>query len=122
MLNSRRQVLHSVASFAVLLSFPSRLLSAQRPKPEPIPSPNAPNPNFPQGMNGPGPTPTDQKAIDKQIQEQIRSDVEKLYSLASELKQELGVTNTTAVLSVSVVKNAKQIEKLAKEIHQLAKG
>jgi len=73
-------------------------------------------------MNGPGPSTPDQRTINKQNLEQLRTDVDKLYSLAVELKQELGVTNTTAVYSVAFVKNAKQIEKLAKEIRDLAKG
>jgi len=124
MLNSRRELLHSAASLAALLSIPSSLFSGQsnRPTPQPLPSPNAPDPRFPQGMNGPGPSTPDQRTINKQNLEQLRTDVDKLYSLAVELKQELGVTHTTAVYSVAFVKNAKQIEKLAKEIRDLAKG
>jgi hypothetical protein len=121
--NVRRQLLHSAFSFAAFLSLPSRIFSQQaHPPPQPIPSPNAPNPAYPQGMDGPGPKGPDQKALDKQNQEQIRADVDKLCALAADLKQELSVTNTTTVLSVGFVKNAKQIEKLAKQIHDLAKG
>ena len=120
--NTRRQLLFSGASFAAFLSLPPRLFQAQTRSPEYHPSPNAPNPNFPQGMNGPGPTPPDQKAINKQNQEQIRADVEKLSALVAELKQELSITNTSSVLSVAFVKNAHQIEKLAKHIRELAKG
>jgi hypothetical protein len=123
MLDTRRQLLRSVVSVAAVLSVPARFLLAQHgPTPQPLPSPNAPNPNFPQGMNGPGPTPPDQKAIDKQNQEQIRADVDKMYAIVSELKQQLGVTNTTAVLSVDFVKKAKEIEKLAKQVKDLARG
>lgn len=122
MTNSRRQLISSAASFAALLSLPSRLFSAQARSPEYRPSPHAPNPNFPQGMDGPPPTPPDQKAINKQNQEQIRADVDKLSALVSDLKQELSVTNATSVLSVAFVKNAHQIEKLAKQIRELAKG
>lgn len=123
MLNSRRQLFHSVVSFAALLSVPSSLLAQQiHPEVQPHPSPNTPNPNFPGGTWGSGPKPPEQKGIDKQSQEQLRSDVEKLYSLAFQIKYDLSVTNTTAVLPLTLLKNAKQIEKLAKEIRELAKG
>ncbi|MGB7846306.1 MAG: hypothetical protein WBL63_11875 [Candidatus Acidiferrum sp.] len=124
MLNSRRQLLHSAASLAALLSFPSRLLSAQSQPSSPkyIPYPNGRDPNSPQTTNDPAPNSPDEKAIIKQNQQQIRADVEKLYALISQLKQELSVTNTSSVLSVSFVKNAKQIEKLAKQIRDLARG
>lgn len=120
MLDTRRQLFRSAASFAMILTLPARFLAAQRP--QPLPSPNAPNPNFPQGMNGPGPASPDQKTIDKQNQEQIRADIDKMFAIVSEMKQELGVTNTTAVLSVNFVKRAHEIEKLAKQVKELAKG
>jgi hypothetical protein len=124
MLNSRRQLLHSALSLAALLSLPSRLFSAQSQPASPkyVPYPNGRNPNSPQTMDNTTPAGPDEKAIIKQSQEQIRVDVEKLYALVSQLKQELGATNTTSVLSVSFVKKAKQIEKLAKQIRDLAKG
>jgi hypothetical protein len=126
MLDTRRQMLRNVLSFAAVLSVSSRIVGGQtstmRPPPQPLPSPNAPNPNYPQGMNGPGPTPPDQKTIDKQNEVEIRAEVDKLYALVSEMKQELSVTNTTAVLSVSFVKQAHEIEKLAKHVKDLAKG
>jgi hypothetical protein len=124
MLDTRRQLLLSGISFAAFFSLSSRLFCAQgeRPHPQPIPSPNAPNPNYPQGMNGPGPSRPDQKAIDKQNQEEIRADVDKMYALVSDLKQQLGVTNTTSVLSVDFVKKAHEVEKLAKHVKDLAKG
>jgi hypothetical protein len=73
-------------------------------------------------MNGPGPTPPDQKAIDKQNQAEIRSDVDKMYAIVSDLRQQLSVTNTTSVLSVDFVKKAHEVEKLAKHVKDLAKG
>ena len=122
MINTRRQLIFSVTSIAAFLSLRPRLFRVQTRSPEYHPSPNAPNPNFPQGMNGPGPTPPDPKSINQQNQAEIRADVDKLSALVSDLKQELSVTNTTSVLSVAFVKNAHQIEKLAKHIRELAKG
>jgi len=122
MLDTRRQLLRSAIWMAAALPFSARLLGLQHPLPQPVPSPNAPNPNYPQGMNGPGPTPPDQKTIDKQNQAQIRADVDKMYAIVSEMKQELGVTNTAAVLSVNFVKQSHEIEKLAKQVKELARG
>ena len=125
MLDTRRQLLRSGISLAALFSLSSRLVAAptQSPHtPQPVPSPNAPNPAYPQGMNGPGPAKPDQKAIDKQNQEEIRAEVDKMYALVSDLKQQLGVTNTTSVLSVDFVKKAHEVEKLAKHVKDLAKG
>jgi hypothetical protein len=90
--------------------------------PQPRPSPNTPNPNFPPGLKGPPVTGPDKKAIDRQNQEEIRTDVTKLYEMVSELKDEVDRTNTNSTLAVSVVKKAQQIEKLAKQIKDLAKG
>jgi hypothetical protein len=93
-----------------------------RPQPQPRPSPNAPNPNFPPGFDGPQATGPDKKAIDRQNQKEIRADVTKLYELVSELKDQIDKTDSASTLSVSVVKKAQQIEKLAKQIKDLAKG
>ena len=123
MLDSRRQLIQHAVSLAALLSLPVRVLSQLPPQsaPQPFSSPNAPNPYSAQGISGPGPKGLDQKAIEKQNQEQLRADVEKLCALASDLRQELSVTNTSAVLSVRFVKNVKQIGRLSKHIQELAK-
>jgi hypothetical protein len=93
-----------------------------RPQPQPRPSPNAPNPNFPRGFDGPQATGPDKKTIDRQNQKEIRADVTKLFEMVSELKDQIDKTDSTSTLSVSVVKKAQQIEKLAKQIKDLAKG
>ncbi len=46
----------------------------------------------------------------------------KLYEMVSELKEQVDKTDATATLSISIVKKAQQIEKLAKQIKDLAKG
>jgi hypothetical protein len=124
MLESRRHLIQHFISFTGLIASASILLPANSSLAQvPYkPSPNAPNPNFPQGINGPGPTPADQKSIDKQNQVQIRSDVDRLYALITDLKQEVSLTNSANVLSLSVVKKAKEIEKIAKQVKDLAHG
>src|SRR5207247_5368606 len=91
--------------------------------PQPIPSPNAPNPGYPPGLNNAGVHPdSDAKTVDPQKQIEIRADVQKLYDMVVELRDEVAKTDAKAVFSVSVVKKAQQIEKLAKKIKELSKG
>jgi hypothetical protein len=121
MFESRRDVLTIFASAAGILSATS-FLFAQR-TPQPMPSPHAPDPHFPPGLNGPDITPEpDKKVVDPQKQRDIRTDIEKLYSLASDLKTQVDKTDLNSMLSIPIVQKAHEIEKLAKQIKQLSKG
>jgi len=71
------------------------------------------NPHFP---------PNASKTMLEERQKNIRKDVEKLYSLASQLKAEVEKTDATTVLSLAMLKKAEEIEKLAKQIKDHAKG
>jgi hypothetical protein len=111
---------------AAVLATLALVSSAQGPKPvpsppQPRPSPNAPNPNYPPGLNGPAVKGPDPKAIDKQNQAELQSDIEKLYALAFVLREQMKMTDSTSTMSVTIVKQAQQIERLAKEIKDRAK-
>src|SRR6266576_2345317 len=125
MRESRRRLLMTAVGAAGVLVARPFLAAWQtpgvRPAPQPRPSPNARNPNFPSGLDGPQATGSD-KAIDRQNQKEIKGDVTKLYEMVSELKEQIDRTDSTSTLSMSVVKKAQQIEKLAKQIKDLAKG
>jgi len=91
-----------------------------RPAREPRPYPDGRDHGIP-------PTPDDpsvsnRRVIDQQNQKQIREDVARLYEMASELKGEVERTDANSTLSLSLVKKAQQIGKLAKRIASLAKG
>ena len=58
-----------------------------------------------------------QKEGNKQRQEEIRKDTEKLFQLATELKDAVDKTNEY-VLSLDVVKKAEEVEKLAKKVKE----
>jgi hypothetical protein len=125
MAESRRRVLMTLVGAAgVLAADPllSAMQSGVRPPPPPRPSPNAPDQNFPPGLDGPKLAPEDTKGIKKQNQIEIQSDVTKLSQLVSDLKGQVDRINTDSTLSLSIVKKAQQIEKLAKQIKDLAKG
>ncbi|HXN16701.1 MAG TPA: hypothetical protein VN875_00075 [Candidatus Binatus sp.] len=69
--------------------------------------------------NLPKPNPKD---ILKQNQQQIHDDVEKLYKLATELKDEVEKTDATNTLSLPMIQKAEQIEKLAKQVKNLTRA
>jgi hypothetical protein len=126
---SRRHLLMSFVGVAGVLAL-RPVLAACQPQgahptpqpPQPRPSPNTPNANFPPGLQGPRPKEPDQKAIDRANQKELRDEVAKLYEMVTELKDQVERVDATSTLSLSVVKKAQQIEKLAKQIKELAKG
>jgi len=76
-------------------------------------------------LNGPNPAPVVYKS-DKQVREAesqfaLRLDVQRLYALSTELKDEVDRTNADSVLSMSVLKRTQDIEKLAKQIRERVK-
>ena len=52
---------------------------------------------------------------------ELRLDVQRLYAMASELKDEVNGNNSQLVLNVTVVRRVQAIEKLAKQIKDRAK-
>lgn len=62
------------------------------------------------------------KAILEENQKDIKKRVEKLFQLASDLKAEVEKTNSVQVLSVTMLRKAEEIEKLAHDIKVRAKG
>ncbi|MGA2429058.1 MAG: hypothetical protein ABSH13_11230 [Candidatus Acidiferrum sp.] len=121
MSDSRRHLLRTFVGAAGVLAASPLLLSSQTIRP--VPSPNAPDPNSPHRIGDPEPTVgPDQKTIDKQNQAQIKLEVQKLYDLVGELKEQVDKSDATSTLSLPVVKKAQQIEKLAKQIKDRAKG
>ena len=64
----------------------------------------------------------DSKAILKHNQQRIQDDIKKLYALAGELKDQVEKTDSASVLSLPLVKKAKEIEDLAKQIRNLVLG
>jgi hypothetical protein len=111
--------------FSWALAAPLALLAvrafAQNPSPK-LPKGDTPvydGRNDPFGDSAAKPDP---KQILKQNKEQIHDDVEKLYTLASELKDEVEKTDSANVLSLTMVGKAEQVEKLAKQIKNLARG
>jgi hypothetical protein len=72
--------------------------------------------------HNPLPAGATKKAVLEQHQKDIKKDIEKLYDLATQLKTEVEKTDATSVLSIGMVKKAEEIEKLARQIKDRAKG
>jgi hypothetical protein len=68
------------------------------------------------------PPPFDPKKIQEHNQKTIVQDIQRLYKLAGELKDEVEKTDSTTTLSLPMIQKAKEVEKLAKQIASLAVG
>ena len=95
----------------------------QSPPPPPGPAGN-PRTNFPPFPETPRPPEPklDPRAALKKNQETIKRDVKRLAELARQLESEMEKTDAAEVLSLQVVRTAEEIEKLAKNIKNLARG
>jgi hypothetical protein len=128
MLETRRRLLSifTIAAGFAALDQLAPYLSAQSspPHPPPRPSPNAPtNPNAPTGLGGaPMKNTPRQGELNRQLSATIKEEVDKLCAMANELKQDMLSANPSETLSLSFVKKAQAIEKLAKQIKEQAKG
>ncbi|HKV28203.1 MAG TPA: hypothetical protein VJN90_08025 [Candidatus Acidoferrales bacterium] len=99
------------------------MLGTQAAKPPRTPSrgqfPQNPPPQSPPAVSAfPAPP---SKAQLKANQKEIKKDVDQLFSLAQDLKEQAGKTDTVVVLSVGFVQKTEEIEKLAKRIRELAR-
>ena len=123
---SRRRILAGLFGAAGVLAVDPLLAGLQAPAPGSGSGPKAKV--YPNGRdhgippNADDPGIPHKKVLDPQSQKQIREDIARLYEIASELKGEVERTDANATLSVSLVKKAQQIEKLARQIKELARG
>jgi hypothetical protein len=90
----------------------------------PHPSPNAPaNQNAPAGLDNAGVQEGERKpAVSPLVWTQIKSDTQKLFQMTSEFKDHVEQTNLTSTLPLPLIKEAHQIEKLAKQIQEHMKN
>jgi hypothetical protein len=62
------------------------------------------------------------KALLEQNQKDMKKNIERLYQLATELKDEVEKTDATTTLSLAMLRKTEEIEKLAHQIRDRAKG
>jgi hypothetical protein len=114
---SRRRLLFTLLAALGAVCLRPKSLSAQNRLPPP--------PLHHDDEKAPGPpdsSASSTKTLLEQNQKSIKKDIEKLYQLVTQLKTEVEKTDSTAVLSIALVKKAEEIEKLAKQIKERAKG
>jgi hypothetical protein len=119
---SRRRTLVttlSVVAAFFLLPALSTTGGVLAPQSRSAPSPRRDDPDDP--ANG-LPAAAGKKAVLEQHQKDIKKDIEKLYDLATQLKTEIEKTDATSILSLEMVRKAEEIEKLAHQIKDHAKG
>jgi len=122
MLETRRVfVLAMAGGIGFLASEDGRLCAQYPPTPPPPPQP-AETPNPAEIHSNPQAIAAAKRALLQQNEKEFREGVERLYQLTSELHDEVQKTATTEVLSISMVKNTEQIEKLAKMLKNRAEG
>jgi len=98
-------------------------LVAQRHEPPQVPQIPGPN-GVPSAAPDDVPLPprADPKIQLKEQQKEIRHDVDRLLQMVKDLKDESDKTPETDVLSLSLVKKAEDIEKLARQIRDLIRA
>ena len=123
MIRSRRSML-IVGAAGVAASVAETFAKADAfQSPQYRPSPNAPtNPNAPAGNERAGDHSPRQEHTRKLQSNADRGNGPSVYKLSGELQDEVDHTDLKATFPLTVVKKAQQIEKLAKQIKDHAKG
>jgi hypothetical protein len=125
MRETRRQLLLVLAGMAAgTIAAPVVGAAQSAPHPQPMPSPNAPqNQNAPAGLDRAGVNDNPQKAgVNPLAWTQIKADSEKLCQMSTDFRDHVAQTNIASTLPLPLIKEAKQIEKLAKQIQDRLRG
>ena len=119
----RRDLLRAMAGTAGMFAVEAWSKRSSAQAPQPMASPNAPlNQNVPGGLERTPVNNAPANPLNKPNFEQIAGSVRILYTLALDLKNEVERINLNTTLPLDFVKKAGDIEKLAKQIKQRAKG
>lgn len=113
-----------LSGIATALAAATPVLAALQRGSAPTPAPRFPDSteSGDEPAEAPSLTPPNPKAQLQENQKNLHKDAEHLLQLARELKDDIEKTEQTDVLSVSLVKKAEEVEKLARQIKDLAKG
>lgn len=87
----------------------------------PVVPPQEPRPGQEPPLEGPSLPNVDKKILEENDKD-MKKKVERLYQLASELKEQVDKTDSSKVLSLNLMKKAEEIEKLARDIKNRSKG
>ncbi len=122
MIETRRNFMTVLAAAGAAPLAGAALVFAQRPIiPPPKPAP-AETQNPAEIGTNPRSADAAKRALLLKNEKEFREGVERLYQIASELREEVAKTMTRDVFSVRMVKKTEEIEKLAKFLKSKAKG
>ncbi|HXZ26662.1 MAG TPA: hypothetical protein VEG08_01555 [Terriglobales bacterium] len=105
-----------IAVFALVLVLGAQQVPEHHPRDPQAPPGAAPDINIPPDMQR-----EMAKQRNKERQESLKKDTDRLFQLATELKQSVDKSNEN-VMSIDVIRKAEEIEKLAKQVKEKMKG
>lgn len=123
-MNTRRGFLTTLAMIVSIVNvWISSAEANQAPQsgPTPRPTQDRPTPTDVAPPDNPN-VPSPEKRMLEENEKDIKKKVEKLYQLAAELKAEVDKTDSSKVLSLTMLKKTEEIEKLARDIRNRSKG
>jgi hypothetical protein len=118
MLESRRGLLLGLVGAAGFMSSRKLFVVGAAQYPPPRPTPPSSNPTTLAGAS----KHVNSHVLTAKDQQLLKTDLDQLLQIASELQKEYQAADPNAVLSVTFVKKAEQAEKLAKQVKNLARG
>ena len=119
-MNTRRSFLAELAMASVWFTAAK---SEQAPQSGPTPRPPQERTTPAEAAPTDSPNmPSPEKRMLEENAKEIKKKVEKLYQLATELKTEVDKTDSSKVLSLTMLKKTEEIEKLARDIRNRSKG
>jgi hypothetical protein len=124
MRGSRRKLLVAITA-AAAGALTTRTGFSLQMSPQPMPSPNAPrNQNVPGGLDNAGVAQGNRQSgtLNPVSWGAVQKDAEKLLQMAGEFKDQVNQTNLSSTLPLNLLKEAHQIEKLAKQIQDRMKS
>ena len=122
---TRRRIFAVFGAIAAALaeSHVRPLMSQKTPSPQPMPSPNAPrNENAPLGMDTDIPVRNGDKQLAPAAWVDIKSDAQKILDLATDFKWQVDKANLNNMLPVLLLREAHDLEKLAKQVQNRMKS
>ena len=119
-MNMRKSVLISAVLMGFCWVWMAAPVRGQDPRPPLEPRPSAQD-EGPNPKEGPA-LPNAEKKILEENDKDMKKKVERLYQLASELKEQVTKTDSSKVLSLDLMKKAEEIERLARDIKNRSKG
>jgi hypothetical protein len=119
---SRRNILRVASAAVGALFMRAASAAAQSSDPTGVSQESGASRRTREEVDPPLPEAASKKALLEQRQKDIKKDIEKLFDLATQLKAEVEKTDATTTLSLVMVHRAEEIEKLARQIKDSAKG